>query len=241
MTQANSQTAPAHFGHHQPTHNYERASLAPRHQAPQTSWPHPVLDSSSAVPHSGTPSGAEPGHLPPHAPQGLVEEQAAAEEDPLPEELLQLLPDGPPFAGQHDSEEAGGSPAPAAAGGCWTPGFLWRAAAAEPEGPPGLASASREYLADAAGSRAGGGTPDPESGGWIGSGPATGSWAPPLPVGVSDAGRPPAPRLEAAGGGGCADEGGGWAGRFETVVDEAAAAAAAFEDPFRGDWEHWAS
>ncbi len=52
-----------------------------------------------------------------------------------------------------------------------------------------------------------------------------------VPAGAG--GRPP---LEAAAGGFC-DEGA--AGRFEAVVDEAAAAGSAFGDPFHGDWGHW--
>jgi hypothetical protein len=228
--QAHSPTTTARMFHAQPTY-YERSPSTDLQPAPlleaHTPWPHPAVLASFpgvlAPTHGETPTAGGSRHLPPHSPHSL-EEEATAEED-LPEELLLLLPHGPPCAVQHDSEEAGSNPAAAAAAaaavsGYQAAGWLWHAAAAEPEGPPGLASESREESVADSESSAGDGTSDPDGGGW----------------GWMTAGAGSRPPLEVAAGG-WRDEGA--AGRFEAVVDEAAAAVSAFGDPFHGDWGHW--
>jgi hypothetical protein len=211
----------------------------------QTPCPHPALASFTTTADGEAPTGAGAGRPPPPTPQGL-EEEAAAEDDMLQEELLLLLPgpDGPPCADQHYSGEAGRSPAAAATTteGYQAAGILERVASSKPEALPDLASESCLRLPDVdSESCASGEKSDPESGDWarsasaarvstdpaawqsIDQGGAPGGWAPPPPTG--EAGRTPSD--------------GSWAGRFEMVVDEAAAAAAAFRDPFHDDWEHW--
>jgi hypothetical protein len=219
VLQAHALTTPAHLVCHQPKH-HARSSLGARQPAPQplleaqTPGPHPALASFTISPQSEAPTCAGAGHLHPHAPHGFQQQAAVEEEEQLPEELLLLLPDGPPYAFQHDLWEAGGSPAAAAVAASAdfrAPGLLRRAATAEPEDPLGLVSGSRECLKDSEPSASGGGTSY--------TGSCSGGW------------------------GGCADEGacdvGRCPGRFEAVVDEAAAAATAFWDPFHDDWEHW--
>ncbi len=126
--------------------------------------PNPAFASSSATPHGDTPTVGVARHIPPLSLHSL-EDDATAEED-LPEELLLLLPHGPPCAVQHYSEEAGSSPAaaaaPAAVSGYQATGWLWHAAALEPEGPPGLASESLEESVADSESSAGDGTSDPD-------------------------------------------------------------------------------